>query len=154
MSIERSIAQACLQELKTADAQFPREALEAAGYGCLYHGQSALNGVAILSRGSEPLEVRRGLPGMEDDQQSRYLEAAVQGVRVACLYLPNGNPQPGPKFDYKLRWFECLLTYAQTLHDSGHPTVLMGDFNVVPTDLDIYVLTSGNLLEPLPCQSR
>ena len=129
---------ACLQELKAADQQFPREALEATGYGCLYLGQPSWNGVAILARESEPLEVRRGLPGMEDDQQSRYLEAAAHGVLVGCLYLPNGNPQPGPKFDYKLRWFECLLKHAQALHGSSHPTVLAGDFNVVPTDLDIY----------------
>ncbi|EJT85204.1 exodeoxyribonuclease III [Pseudomonas asiatica] len=129
---------ACLQELKAADQQFPRQALETAGYGCLYQGQPSWNGVAILARGSEPLEVRRGLPGMEDDNQSRYLEAAVQGVLVACLYLPNGNPQPGPKFDYKLRWFESLITHVKVLHDSGHPAVLAGDFNVVPTDMDIY----------------
>ncbi|WP_085622400.1 MULTISPECIES: exodeoxyribonuclease III [unclassified Pseudomonas] len=129
---------ACLQELKAADQQFPHQALEAAGYGSLYQGQPAWNGVAILARGSEPLEVRRGLPGMEDDNQSRYLEAAVHGVLVACLYLPNGNPQPGPKFDYKLRWFECLIAHAAGLYGSGHPTVLAGDFNVVPTDMDIY----------------
>ncbi len=129
---------ACLQELKAANQRFPREAIEAAGYGCLYQGQPSWNGVAILARDSEPLEVRRGLPGMQDDQQSRYLEAAVHGVLVGCLYLPNGNPQPGPKFDYKLRWFECLIKHAQTLHVSSHPTVLAGDFNVVPTDLDIY----------------
>lgn len=129
---------ACLQELKAADQQFPRQALETAGYGCLYQGQPSWNGVAILARGSEPLEVRRGLPGMEDDNQSRYLESAVQGVLVACLYLPNGNPQPGPKFDYKLRWFESLIAHVKGLHDSGHPAVLAGDFNVVPTDMDIY----------------
>ncbi|MPT00119.1 MAG: exodeoxyribonuclease III [Pseudomonas sp.] len=129
---------ACLQELKATDQQFPRHDLEMAGYGCLHQGQPSWNGVAILARDSEPLEVRRGLPGMEDDPQSRYLEAAVHGVLVACLYLPNGNPQPGPKFDYKLRWFECLIEHAKGLHGNGHPTVLAGDFNVVPTDLDIY----------------
>ena len=129
---------ACLQALQAAEQQFPRQALETAGYGCLYQGQPSWNGVAILARGSEPLEVRRGLPGMEDDNQSRYLEAAVQGVLVACLYLPNGNPQPGPKFDYKLRWFESLIAHVKGLHDSGHPAVLAGDFNVVPTDMDIY----------------
>ena len=100
--------------------------------------------MAILARGSEPLEVRRGLPGMEDDSQSRYLEAAVHGVLVACLYLPNGNPQPGPKFDYKLRWFECLIKHAKGLYASGHPTLLAGDFNVVPTDLDIYNPAHGS----------
>lgn len=129
---------ACLQELKAADPQFPQQALEAAGYGCLYHGQPSWNGVAILARDSEPLEVRRGLPGMEDDSQSRYLEAAVHGVLVACLYLPNGNPQPGPKFDYKLRWFHALIEHARGLYGNGHPTLLAGDFNVVPTDMDIY----------------
>ncbi|CAM3941604.1 Exodeoxyribonuclease III [Pseudomonas reidholzensis] len=129
---------ACLQELKAPDKDFPRATLEAAGYGCLYQGQPAWNGVAILARDSEPLEVRRGLPGMQDDSQARYLEAAVHGILVGCLYLPNGNPQPGPKFDYKLQWFECLIAHAQSLRDNGHPTVLAGDFNVVPTDLDIY----------------
>ncbi|WP_313294861.1 exodeoxyribonuclease III [Pseudomonas sp.] len=129
---------ACLQELKAPDTQFPRAEIEAAGYGCLWQGQPSWNGVAILARDSEPLEVRRGLPGMEDDTQSRYLEAAVHGLLVGCLYLPNGNPQPGPKFAYKLRWFDCLLEHAKTLQGSGHPTVLTGDFNVVPTDQDIY----------------
>ncbi|MGN8258478.1 exodeoxyribonuclease III [Pseudomonas sp. SMSB3] len=129
---------ACLQELKAPDTQFPRAEIEAAGYGCLWQGQPSWNGVAILARDSEPLEVRRGLPGMEDDTQSRYLEAAVHGLLVGCLYLPNGNPQPGSKFAYKLRWFDCLLEHAKTLQGSGHPTVLTGDFNVVPTDQDIY----------------
>lgn len=129
---------ACLQELKAPDTAFPREALEAAGYGCLYQGQTSWNGVAILARDSQPIEVRRGLPGMEDDTQSRYLEAAVHGVLVGCLYLPNGNPQPGPKFDYKLRWFECLIEHVRSLQESDHPVVLAGDYNVVPTDEDIY----------------
>lgn len=128
----------CLQELKAAQGAFPREAIEAAGYGVLWQGQPSWNGVAILARGSEPLEIRRGLPGNEQDDQSRYLEAAVQGVIIACLYLPNGNPQPGPKFDYKLAWFEHLITHAQGLWSSGHPVVIAGDFNVVPTDFDIY----------------
>ncbi|UVL21653.1 exodeoxyribonuclease III [Pseudomonas sp. B21-023] len=128
----------CLQELKASDAQFPGEAIEAAGYGCLHFGQASWNGVAILARASQPLEVRRGLPGMEDDGQSRYIEAAVHGVQVACLYLPNGNPQPGPKFAYKLRWFECLIAHADTLRGADHPVLLAGDFNVVPTDQDIY----------------
>ncbi|MBA1204118.1 exodeoxyribonuclease III [Pseudomonas capeferrum] len=129
---------ACLQELKAPDTAFPRDALEAAGYGCLYQGQTSWNGVAILARDSQPVEVRRGLPGMEEDTQSRYLEAAVHGVLVGCLYLPNGNPQPGPKFDYKLRWFECLIEHARGLRESDHPVVLAGDYNVVPTDEDIY----------------
>lgn len=129
---------ACLQELKTADESFPAPEIRAAGYGVVWHGQKSWNGVAILARGAEPVEVRRGLPGDPDDSHSRYLEAAVQGVVVGCLYLPNGNPQPGPKFDYKLAWFERLIEHAQTLFDSGHPVVLAGDYNVVPTDEDIY----------------
>ena len=128
----------CLQELKAPDAAFPADALQNAGYGALWHGQSSWNGVAILNKGSAPLEIRRGLPGNGKDDQSRYLEAAINGIVVACLYLPNGNPQPGPKFDYKLAWFERLIQHAQGLYDSGHPVVLAGDFNVVPTDFDIY----------------
>jgi exodeoxyribonuclease-3 len=129
----------CLQELKAPDDAFPIDAIRAAGYGALWHGQRSWNGVAILARGAEPVESRRGLPGDRSDVQSRYLEAAVDGVLVGCLYLPNGNPQPGPKFDYKLGWFERLIRHAATLYDSGHPVVLAGDYNVVPTDeLDIY----------------
>ncbi|WP_248730361.1 DNA ligase D [Pseudomonas sp. MWU13-2517] len=128
----------CLQELKAQDKAFPAGELEAAGYGSLHHGQSAWNGVAILARDSEPLLIHKGLPGAQDDPQSRYLEAAVHGVIVGCLYLPNGNPQPGPKFDYKLKWFEQLIAHAETLQASEHPVVLAGDYNVVPTDLDIY----------------
>jgi exodeoxyribonuclease-3 len=128
----------CLQELKAADAAFPQADIEKAGYSAIWQGQASWNGVAILSRGSEPLEIRRGLPGFEEDTHSRYLEAAVQGIIVGCLYLPNGNPQPGPKFEYKLRWFEHFIRHAQTLYDSGHPVVLAGDYNVVPTDADIY----------------
>ena len=128
----------CLQELKAGQEAFPYQAIEAAGYGALWQGEARWNGVAILARGSEPLEIRRGLPGLEDDTQSRYLEAAVQGIVVGCLYLPNGNPQPGPKFDYKLRWFEHFIQHAKGLLDSGHPVVLAGDYNVVPTDSDIY----------------
>lgn len=129
---------ACLQELKTSDATFPAAALRDAGYAAAWSGQRGFNGVAILVKGGEPIVIRRGLPGDEADTQSRYLEAAVDGVIVACLYLPNGNPQPGPKFDYKLAWFERLITQAQSLFDSGHPVILAGDFNVVPTDADIY----------------
>ena len=129
---------ACLQELKAPDEAFPIEAIRAAGYDAIWHGQKSWNGVAILARGSAPVESRRGLPGGRDDSHSRYLEAAVQGVIVACLYLPNGNPQPGPKFDYKLAWFERLIRHAKRLYASGHPVVLAGDFNVVPTDFDIY----------------
>ena len=129
---------ACLQELKAPDAAFPIKEIHAAGYGAIWHGQTSWNGVAILARGVDPRESRRGLPGDEGDAQSRYLEAAAHGVIVGCLYLPNGNPQPGPKFDYKLAWFERLIRYAARLYDSGHPIVLAGDYNVVPTDEDIY----------------
>jgi exodeoxyribonuclease III len=129
---------ACLQELKAPDTSFPIEAIREAGYGAIWHGQSSWNGVAILAKGADPLEIRRGLPGDPDDAHSRYIEANVSGVRVGCLYLPNGNPQPGPKFDYKLAWFERLIKHAKSLHASGGPVVLAGDFNVVPTDFDIY----------------
>jgi exodeoxyribonuclease-3 len=129
---------ACLQELKALDEGFPVQELQAAGYHALWKGQRSWNGVAILARGVAPVEIRRALPGDADDAQSRYLEAAVDGVVVGCLYLPNGNPQPGPKFDYKLDWFERLIRHAATLVDADHPVVLCGDYNVVPTDADIY----------------
>jgi len=129
---------ACLQELKAPDDAFPALALEAAGYSSVWHGQKSWNGVAIMARGTKPVENRRGLPGGDEDSHSRYLEATVNGIRVCCLYLPNGNPQPGPKFDYKLAWFERLITHAATLCKSDQPVVLAGDFNVVPTDSDIY----------------
>ena len=128
----------CLQELKAVHTAFPRAALEDAGYGALWQGQSSWNGVAILARDSEPVEARNALPGERSDTQARYLEAAVHGIIVACIYLPNGNPQPGPKFDYKLAWFERLIRHARSLHDCGHPVALAGDFNGVPTDEDIY----------------
>jgi exodeoxyribonuclease-3 len=128
----------CLQELKAQDADFPIDDIRAAGYGAIWHGQKSWNGVAILSRGDDPLEIRRGLPGDPEDTHSRYLEAAAHGVVVACLYLPNGNPQPGPKFDYKLSWFERFIEHAAGLFANGHPVVLAGDYNVVPTDEDIY----------------
>jgi exodeoxyribonuclease III len=130
---------ACLQELKAPDEAFPIDAIHAAGYGAIWHGQRSWNGVAILARGADPIESRRGLPGDPDDTHSRYLEAAAHGVIVGCLYLPNGNPQPGPKFAYKLAWFERFIRHAAKLYGSGHPVVLAGDYNVVPTDeLDIY----------------
>lgn len=129
---------ACLQELKSPDPNFPAAAIREAGYGVLFHGQRAWNGVAILARGTEPIETGRGLDGNSEDSQSRYLEAVVNGVIVGCLYLPNGNPQPGPKFDYKLEWFERLNAHARLLYGCGMPAVLAGDFNVVPTDADIY----------------
>ncbi len=129
---------ACLQELKAPQEKFPEAAIKEAGYQAIWQGQKSWNGVAILARGVAPQEVRRGLPGEDEDEQSRYLEAAVNGVLIACLYLPNGNPAPGPKFDYKLRWFERLIVHAQALLDSGAPVVLAGDFNVMPTELDVY----------------
>ena len=128
----------CLQELKAPDTAFPITEIQTAGYGAIWHGQASWNGVAILAKGIDPLERRRGLPGSKADTHSRYLEAAVHGMIVGSLYLPNGNPQPGPKFDYKLAWFERLIKYAASLYDSGHPVVLAGDYNVVPTDEDIY----------------
>jgi exodeoxyribonuclease III len=129
---------ACLQELKAPDERFPAAALAARGYGAIWHGQLSWNGVAILAKGVRPAEIRRGLPGDPDDTHSRYLEAEVHGFVIACLYLPNGNPQPGPKFDYKLRWFDRLIEHASKLYRLGKPVVLCGDFNVVPTDFDIY----------------
>jgi exodeoxyribonuclease-3 len=128
----------CLQELKTTDDRFPAEAIEQAGYASIWHGQKSWNGVAILSRVGTPVETRRGLAGEPDDSHSRYIEAAVCGLLVGCLYLPNGNPWPGPKFDYKLRWMDRLHAHAQTLLDSKVPALLIGDFNVIPTDLDAY----------------
>ncbi|WBY01914.1 exodeoxyribonuclease III [Ramlibacter tataouinensis] len=144
---------ACLQELKALDEAFPAAALREAGYHALWKGQRSWNGVAILSR--EPaVEVRRELPGDAEDGQSRYLEAAVDGVVVACLYLPNGNPQPGPKFDYKLAWFERLIAHAQALAAGEHPVVIAGDYNVVPTDFDIYDPRSWRKDALLQPQSR
>jgi len=129
---------ACLQELKAPDQNFPIVAIRAAGYGAIWHGQTSFNGVAILAKGADPVEIRRGLPGDPDDTHSRYIEAEVNGLVVGCLYLPNGNPQPGPKFEYKLKWFQRLNEHAQALYSSGKPVVLLGDYNVVPTDFDIY----------------
>ena len=129
---------ACLQELKSEHGALPVRELRDAGYGALWVGQKSWNGVAILARDADPVEIRRALPGDAADAQARYLEAAVDGVLVACLYLPNGNPQPGPKFDYKLAWFERLLAHARSLYASGQPVVIAGDYNVVPTDFDIY----------------
>ena len=128
----------CLQELKAVDSYFPVDAVRSIGYDALWSGQKSWNGVAILAKGAQPVLIRRGLPGNDADPQSRFLQAAVDGIVVACLYLPNGNPQPGPKFDYKLAWFEQLIAHAATLYDCGHPVVLAGDFNVIPTDFDIY----------------
>jgi exodeoxyribonuclease-3 len=128
----------CLQELKAPQERFPEDAIRGAGYGSLWHGQKSWNGVAILARGSAPVEVQRGLPGDHEDTHSRYLEAKVDGVLIACLYLPNGNPAPGPKFDYRLRWMERLTQRSATLLSSGQEAARAGDFNVMPTDLDVY----------------
>ncbi|MBW8732739.1 MAG: exodeoxyribonuclease III [Asticcacaulis sp.] len=128
----------CLQELKAPDEKFPIDAVRDAGYGAVWLGQKSWNGVAILARGMDPVETRRGLPGGDGDPQSRYIEAAVHGILIGCLYLPNGNPWPGPKFDYKRDWFRRLHAHAADLLGSGAPVVLAGDYNVMPTDLDVY----------------
>ena len=143
----------CLQELKATDRQFPRSAIADAGYGAVWKGQSAWNGVAILARGLDPILTNQALPGDEADEQARYIEAAVDGIVVASLYAPNGNPQPGPKFDYKLSWMARLATHAQELLDTKLPVVLAGDYNVVPEQRDIYVTTSyrdNALVQPAP----
>lgn len=135
---ERQPDVACLQELKAPDEKFPLAAIEKAGYGAVWHGQKSWNGVAILARGCTPQETRRGLAGDPDDSHSRYIEAACFGLLIGCLYLPNGNPAPGPKFDYKLRWFARFAQHAQELLNHDVPAVLAGDYNVMPTDLDVY----------------
>ena len=127
-----------LQELKAPQEKFPEAAIRDAGYGVIWHGQKSWNGVAILTRGMEPIEVRRVLPGDPEDLHSRYIEADVRGVRFGCLYLPNGNPAPGPKFDYKLRWLERLIVHGAELFGSPFPVVLGGDYNVIPTGKDVY----------------
>ncbi|MFO0847985.1 MAG: exodeoxyribonuclease III [Gemmataceae bacterium] len=129
---------ACLQELKAAQEKFPADALREAGYHAIWHGQKAWNGVAILARSGEPVETGRGLAGDPEDVHSRYLEGTVGGVRVGCLYLPNGNPAPGPKFDYKLRWLDRFAARAAELVGSPDPVVLAGDYNVIPEELDVY----------------
>jgi len=129
---------ACLQELKAPDDKFPREAIEGSGYRAIWHGQQRWNGVAILARNGDPVETRRGLPGDPDDSQSRYIEAAINGVIVGCLYLPNGNPRPGPRFDYKMRWIERFEARAAELLNLDAPVVLAGDYNIIPTDADVY----------------
>ncbi|HEX5150286.1 MAG TPA: exodeoxyribonuclease III [Parafilimonas sp.] len=129
---------ACLQELKAPQEKFPLQAIEEAGYNAIWHGQKSWNGVAILSRNEKPVEVRRVLPGDDEDTHSRYIEAKVNGITIGCLYLPNGNPAPGPKFDYKLKWFERLTKHAAELFASGEPVILTGDYNVMPTEIDVY----------------
>ena len=142
-----------LQELKADNDAFPRAAIEAAGYGCVVVGQRAWNGVALLARGATPIPVRYALPGDAADRQARYVEAAANGLLVASLYLPNGNPRPGPKFDYKMAWLQRLLAHGQAMWATGHPVALLGDFNVVPTDADIYspkTWLDNALLQPEP----
>ena len=142
---------ACLQELKAEDDAFPAEAIAKAGYSAVWRGQRSWNGVAILSRVGDPIVTRTELPGDPEDRQARYIEAAVRGVLVASIYAPNGNPQPGPKFDYKLAWLGRLRRHATNLRKSGAPVVLAGDFNVAPTGLDIYPTQSWDddaLIQP------
>ena len=141
----------CLQELKTAHEAFPAGAIEQAGFQAVHRGEKTWNGVAILARGARPVLTRTELPGDPSDRQSRYIEAAVKGILVASIYLPNGNPQPGPKFTYKLAWFDRLIKHAASLKRSKQPVILAGDYNVVPTDLDIYPTRSWDddaLLQP------
>jgi len=142
---------ACLQEIKAQDESFPIQDIEAAGYGAIWHGQKGFNGVAILARGETPREVARGLEGEAEDEHSRYLEADVNGVRVASIYLPNGNPQPGPKFDYKIRWMARLRRRAAQIRAEEVPAVLAGDYNVIPFDRDVWkpaAMAGDALMQP------
>ena len=128
----------CLQELKAPQEKFPEKEINAAGYNAIWHGQKSWNGVAILARNTEIKEVRKALPGDPDDIHSRYIEAVVNNMVIGCLYLPNGNPAPGPKFDYKLSWFKRLTAHAKKLLAHDVPVILVGDYNVIPTDFDVY----------------
>src|SRR6478735_7217432 len=128
----------CLQELKAPQEKFPEEVIKDAGYSAIWHGQKSWNGVAMLSRIGEPQERQKGIAGDDEDLQSRYIEATINDIIIGCLYLPNGNPAPGPKFDYKLQWFNRLLLHGQELLNSKKKVVLAGDFNVMPTDIDVY----------------
>jgi exodeoxyribonuclease III len=128
----------CLQELKAPAEKIPEEAIKNAGYSAIWHGQKSWNGVAILSRNKEIREIRRALPGDPEDVNSRYIEAVIDNITVGCLYLPNGNPAPGPKFDYKLKWFDRLKKHVAELYQSGAPVILTGDYNVMPTEPDVY----------------
>ena len=135
---EKSPDVVCLQELKAPQEKFPEKAIQDAGYNAIWHGQKSWNGVAILARNGQPEEVRRVLPGDEEDTHSRYIEAVVNDITIGCLYLPNGNPAPGPKFDYKLQWFERLTKHASDLLAANKPVLLTGDYNVMPTEIDVY----------------
>lgn len=128
----------CLQELKAPQENFPEAEIRAAGYGVIWHGQKSWNGVAILARGTEPQEIRRTLPGDPQDLHSRYIEGTVHDITIGCLYLPNGNPAPGPKFDYKLKWLDRLIEHAAELVNRESAVVLAGDYNVIPTERDVY----------------
>jgi exodeoxyribonuclease III len=128
----------CLQELKAPQEKFPEEAIKEAGYNAIWHGQKSWNGVAILARNEDIQEIQRGLPGDDEDTHSRYIEAKVKGIIIGCLYLPNGNPAPGTKFDYKLAWFERLTKHAKKLLKADEPVLLTGDYNVMPTEQDVY----------------
>ncbi|MBU0554833.1 MAG: exodeoxyribonuclease III [Alphaproteobacteria bacterium] len=142
---------ACLQEIKTQDEGFPIKDIEAAGYGAIWHGQKGFNGVAILAKGATPQEVTRGLEGEPEDEHSRYIEADVNGVRIASIYLPNGNPVPGPKFEYKLRWMARLRARAAQIWAEEVPAVLAGDYNVIPFDRDVWsppAMASDALMQP------
>ena len=144
-------AVACLQEIKSQDENFPSAEFEKIGYQAIWHGQKSFNGVAILADGVEPVEKQRGLPGDPDDDHSRYIEAEVNGVRICNLYLPNGNPQPGPKFDYKLKWMERLRNRCQELLADELPAVVLGDFNVIPEDKDVWsvaAMANDALMQP------
>jgi exodeoxyribonuclease-3 len=128
----------CLQELKAPQERYPQAEIRAAGYESIWHGQKSWNGVAILGRGAAPKEIRRLLPGDPEDTHSRYIEADVHGLLIGGLYLPNGNPAPGPKFDYKMKWLERLITHAADLVNREEPVILAGDYNVIPTERDVY----------------
>jgi len=141
----------CLQEIKCSDDTFPIADIAAAGYGAVWHGQKGFNGVAVLAKGQTPVERQRGLEGEPEDDHSRYLECEIDGLVVASIYLPNGNPQPGPKFDYKLRWMDRLATRAQTLLAAEVPVILMGDYNVIPNDDDTFsvrAMADDALMQP------
>ncbi len=144
-------AVACLQEIKTQDEGFPADEFARIGYHALWHGQKGFNGVAILADGAMPVEVRRGLEGEPEDEQARYLEADVMGLRIACIYLPNGNPQPGPKFDYKLRWMERLRSRMTQIAREEVPALVTGDFNVIPRLCDVWApraMEADALMQP------
>ncbi|SEM20658.1 Exodeoxyribonuclease III [Bosea lupini] len=145
-----------LQELKAKDSAFPLAAVEAAGYGAVWQGEKTWNGVALLARGAEPVIIRRRLPGDDEDGQARYIEAAIGGIVVASIYAPNGNPQPGPKFAYKLAWMKRLIAHAAELRAAGVPVILAGDYNIAPTEIDIYPTKSWDddaLIQPGPRRS-